>query len=107
MTNQIHIGKTIKLIVKSKQMTVTEFAEKINYTSRNAYKIFAKCSIDTALLSKISKVLEKNLFMYYLTQEEISELSTQKTKDIDLLNAVKDLKTTILNLNNKNATRKH
>jgi hypothetical protein len=61
----IHIGKRIKEILGESRFSVIEFAAKINRTRDVVYKIFAKESIDTALLQKISQVLEHDFFSYY------------------------------------------
>ena len=60
-----HIGKKIQEAVKKSGMSVTEFAEKINYSRRNIYSIFEKESIDTSLLVKISEVLSHDFFAHY------------------------------------------
>lgn len=62
---QIHIGKKIKEALRESPYTVIEFARKINRTRDVVYKIFAKESIDAALLQKISEVLEHDFFSYY------------------------------------------
>lgn len=88
MPDKIHIGKIIKELVKIRRISVFDFAEKINYTPRNVYKIFMKPSIDSALLAKISKVLGQNLFLYYLTDDELSGLKPGSLNEGDLLNSV-------------------
>lgn len=98
MPNRIHIGKIIKELVKIRRMSVLEFSEKINCTSRNAYKIFSKPSLDSALLAKISKVLGQNLFFYYLTDEEINELKINKRNEEQLLESVSDFESEILQI---------
>lgn len=67
---KVHIGKKIRESVKRSGMSVTEFAEKINYSRRNIYSIFTKESIDTALLEKISKVLEQDFLVYFKSAKE-------------------------------------
>jgi hypothetical protein len=62
---QVHIGKKIKEALGESRFTVIEFAKKINRTRDVVYKIFAKESIDSALLKKISEVLEHDFFSYY------------------------------------------
>jgi transcriptional regulator with XRE-family HTH domain len=78
MTNKIDIGSIIKQTLRSKNISVAEFAEQIHCTQRNVYKIFNKQSIDTGLLEKISAVLGKNLFAYYLSAED-RELNNENT----------------------------
>lgn len=62
---KVHIGKKIKEVVQQSDMTVTEFAKKINYSRRNIYSIFSKQSIDTGMLKKIGDVLEHDFFADY------------------------------------------
>lgn len=95
----IHIGKIIKNLIKSKQIDVTDFARKINYTRGNAYKIFNKQSLDTNLLQKISVVLGENLFFNYITDEEIANYKNNKVKASEVISAIKDLKSTVIKLN--------
>lgn len=73
MTNKIHIGKTIKELLNTQGVSVPDFADKISCTPRNVYKIFSKADIDTALLSRINIALGKNLFLLYLSDNEIIE----------------------------------
>ncbi len=94
----IHIGKIIKKLVKSKGISVTDFADKVNYSRRNLYEIFDKETIDTGLLLKISRILEENLFLRYITEKDIIEFKNAKTPAEELKDAVKDLKTEIQKL---------
>lgn len=98
MPHTIHIGKVIKELVKIRRVSVLDFADKINCTPRNAYKIFSKSSLDSALLAKISKVLGQNLFFYYLTDEEIRELKNNKHNEEELLNSASNIESTALHL---------
>src|ERR1700677_4229580 len=89
----IHIGEIIKGLVKKKGISVTDFAEKINYSRRNIYEIFDKKTIDTGLLVKISKVLEQNLFVLYITDKEITEhQANKKGTNEELIQTVEQLK---------------
>ena len=67
----VHIGNKIKAIVVKKGMTVSEFGRRINKSRENIYSIFKRKSLDTALLSTISRVLDHDFFQYYtpLTSE--------------------------------------
>lgn len=98
MPHRIHIGKVIKELVKIRRVSVLDFADKINCTPRNVYKIFSKSSLDSALLAKISKVLGQNLFFYYLTDEEILEYKNNTHNEEGLLNSVSDVESTLLHL---------
>jgi plasmid maintenance system antidote protein VapI len=84
-SDKIHIGKIIKELVKKQSISVYDFAEKISCTPRNAYKIFSKPSIDCSLMVRINKVLEQNLFVYYLSHEDIKELrNKERVQDQEL-----------------------
>ena len=63
----VHIGKKIKEVLAKNPMTVVDFAEKINKTRTVVYDIFKRDSVDSVLLSRISKVLNHNFFQYYST----------------------------------------
>ncbi len=73
----IHIGNKIKSIVSKKGMTVSEFSRRIHKSRENVYSIFKRKTIDTGLLTTISKVLEYDFFQYYTSLS--SEF--QKLKD--------------------------
>lgn len=98
MPHKIHIGKVIKELVKIRRVSVFDFAEKINCTPRNAYKIFSKSSLDSALLAKISKVLGQNLFFYYLTEDDLHELKNHKHSEEELLDSVSNIETSKLQI---------
>lgn len=67
----IHIGNKIKEIFDTKDLTVSEFARRIDTSRENVYGIFKRKSIDTNLLIKISDVLDHNFFQYFIRKEEI------------------------------------
>jgi hypothetical protein len=99
MPMKVHIGSIIKELVKTKGITVDEFASKISCTRRNAYKIFDKPSIDTNLLKDIGKALGENLFFKYISDKEIAEYKNDKVKSSEVLEAIKDLKNTVTAMN--------
>lgn len=55
------IGTLIEMEVR-KQMSITEFAEKVCCQRNNVYDIFNRSKIDTILLKRISEVLNHNFF---------------------------------------------
>jgi hypothetical protein len=63
--SKIHIGKKIREVLDKSHFSVVDFAKSINITRDGAYKIFEKERINTALLQKISDVLEHDFFDYY------------------------------------------
>ena len=95
----IHIGEIIKNLVKSKGISVTEFADKINYSRRNVYEIFDKKTIDTGLLIKISTLLGKNLFLLYVSDKDIAEhKADKKSTNDELFETVAQLKNIVTSL---------
>ncbi|MBO5272617.1 MAG: helix-turn-helix transcriptional regulator [Muribaculaceae bacterium] len=58
----LYIGRHIQATLRKNNMTVTRFAEKLNCTRPNVYKIFAKKNIDIELLWHISQVLKHDFF---------------------------------------------
>jgi hypothetical protein len=63
--SKIHIGRKIREVLDKSPLSVVDFAKKISITRDGAYKIFEKERINTALLQKISDVLEHDFFSYY------------------------------------------
>ncbi len=61
----VHIGNLIKeyLANEPKAHTVTWFAKRLNCHRVNVYDIFRRSTIDTALLWRISTILNHNFFL--------------------------------------------
>jgi hypothetical protein len=66
---QLHIGKEIEKIYQNSGMKLSEFAKRINTSSRNVYSIFERPEIKTDQLAKISEVLRFNFFSLYMTSK--------------------------------------
>jgi len=64
-TEDLHIGKHIRQILKAQGRTVTWLAGQLHYTRDNMYKIFGRQWIDTCTLLNISEILQVDLFLYY------------------------------------------
>ncbi len=58
----IHIGKHIKAKLKEQGRTTVWLAAQIPCTPNHLYKIYAKRSINTDLLKRISHILDYNFF---------------------------------------------
>ena len=97
----IHIGKIIHDKIKHKEISITEFADKINTTRRNAYKIFNKPNIDTELLIKISEVVGENFFFNYISDQEVVAYGKDKIIAAQLMNSLKELKATMIYMEQK------
>ncbi len=61
----LHIGNKIRSIVDKQGITVSEFGRRINMSRENVYSIFKRKTIDTGLLTTISKILDHDFFQYY------------------------------------------
>jgi plasmid maintenance system antidote protein VapI len=68
----IHIGKKIKEEMYKQNISVSDFAKKINRSRNVVYDIFGRESIDTDLLNKIGKILNCDFFSMYSSQKEYS-----------------------------------
>lgn len=58
----VNIGQSIKDELNRQERTVSWMARKLNCTRAAVYRIFAKNSIDTALLISISQILHRDFF---------------------------------------------
>ncbi len=102
---KIHIGQKIREVLDKSHFSVVEFAKKINITRDGAYKIFEKERINTALLQKISDVLEHDFFNYYSSNPTANESSNDygyatKEELLQLTNTVRSLVKEIEKLRN-------
>ena len=95
---EVHIGHTIKEKLEKSGMKKSEFARRINKTSQNVYDIFERKSIDTALLARISEVLEFNFFelLSYrfvaadTADQKLLEMASGYTSTRELIEALRD-----------------
>ena len=62
---ELHIGKEIEKVYESSGMKLSEFAKRINTSTRNVYSIFERPEIKTDQLLKISRVLNHDFFAHY------------------------------------------
>jgi hypothetical protein len=80
--NKIHIGEEIKKVLYQSDLSVTEFAKKINKSRGNIYSIFSRSAIETDLLFSISEILNYDFFQLYsqthtVLQNKIYELEKE------------------------------
>jgi plasmid maintenance system antidote protein VapI len=88
----VHIGSVIKEAVSKSGLSVTEFADQINYSRRNVYEIFEKETIDTGVLLKINKVLGQNLFFAYLDKPDLDKIQNDVSTSDQLKQMIGELK---------------
>ena len=58
----MHIGTRIKQVLKEKHKPVTWLAKEINCERTNIYNVFSRKDISTAVLQRLSLVLEHDFF---------------------------------------------
>ncbi|MDE6488202.1 MAG: XRE family transcriptional regulator [Paramuribaculum sp.] len=63
--SEIFIGSVIRAELQRQERTTVWFAKKLGCNRTNAYKIFNRRSIDTDLLLRISRILNRNFFEIY------------------------------------------
>ena len=78
----VHIGKEIEEKYQKSGMKLSEFAKRINTSSRNVYSIFTRAEIKTDQLIKICEVLEFDFFALYASsiKSSVAEPSESYSK---------------------------
>lgn len=66
--SDIHIGRLIRVQLKSDERSVSWLAREIGCTRNHLYKIFNKPSLDSDLLLRISKAMHFNFFQFYAAE---------------------------------------
>ncbi len=74
----VHIGKEIERVYQQSGMKLSEFARRINTSSRNVYSIFERAEIKTDQLLKIGEVLNYNFFSLYAPDAAADSPSAQE-----------------------------
>ena len=69
----MHIGRRIKEVAASQQLSAVDLAQKLCCSRANVYKIFDRATIDTGQLARICRILNHDFFSE-LSQE--THLST-------------------------------
>lgn len=68
----IHIGEIIEHVFYEQGRSPSWLAEQLHCDRTNVYNIFKRESIDTALLVRISNILQHDFFRYYIEEIKIS-----------------------------------
>lgn len=77
---EVHIGRVIEKKYQDSGMKLSEFAKRINTSSRNVYSIFARKEIKTDQLIKICEVLNFDFFALYVDPASASSMGVQEPK---------------------------
>lgn len=70
----VHIGETIKRLIKENGFKVKHVADFLNISESTLYDIYRRTTIDVDKLIRFSQLLNKNLFLYYLDEEPIKSM---------------------------------
>lgn len=70
MKKEIHIGDSIRKKIYEQELTITEFAKRINRSREAVRGILERKSINTELLKTISEVLNYDFFKLYSQQDK-------------------------------------
>jgi hypothetical protein len=99
---EIHIGNQIKTRLLETGMSKSEFARRINKTSQNVYDIFERKTIDTGLLTVISKTLEFNFFLCYAQEMKKEGITAPRQLEQDLTSVpIGDMISSLLQMEQK------
>jgi len=84
MNKRTNIGKLIKEEMEKQGMKAADLAKKLCFERTAVYKLFNKTSIDTALLGRISKVLDRNFFRDIANDMSLSGVNDKEAiRDIE------------------------
>ena len=101
LKKDVDIGPMIKKVVKE-NMTVSEFARRLNFPDRGyAYTLFKKKTIDTDLLINIGNVLHHNFLLEYFEEKPVSRkvllIEGEKHKIDEIIEKISNDKSLIIN----------
>ena len=90
--SEVHIGKEIKRVLDQSDISVTEFARKINKSRGNVYSILNRSSIDTELLAVISNVLRHDFFLLFSpSYSDVNKRIVDMEKENKMVRTLNDL----------------
>ncbi|MFM6935896.1 MAG: helix-turn-helix domain-containing protein [Flavobacteriales bacterium] len=90
--DEIHIGNEIKKVLDKSDVSVSEFAKRINKSRGNVYSILSRKSIDTDLLQSISQVLNFDFFLLFSqTFDALSHRLKKLEKENLMVSTLNDL----------------
>jgi hypothetical protein len=90
--DEMHIGQQIKRVLDESDLSVTEFARKINKSRGNVYSILTRSSIDTELLTVISSVLKYDFFLLFSSSyADVNQRIVDIEKENKMVRTLNDL----------------
>jgi len=89
---EVHIGQEIRRVLDESDLSVTDFAKKINKSRGNVYSILTRSSIDTELLSVISNVLQFDFFLLFSSSfSEVKQKIYELEKENQMVRTLNEL----------------
>lgn len=85
------IGEIIHELVKESGLKARVVAESVNISESTLFGIYKRTSIDIDKMISFSKLLNKNLFLYYLNEEPLKSMFSKDV--ITLQSRIVDLET--------------
>jgi transcriptional regulator with XRE-family HTH domain len=89
----VMIGKVIHELVKQSGLKAKVVAEYINVSESTLFGIYKRESVDIDKLNLFSRLLNKNLFLYYLNEEPLKSMFSKDM--IALQNRILELETEV------------
>lgn len=68
---EVHIGSTLRKLLRAKRISARQFAEMLGINERNTHRMLKKKYLHAATLVKISKVLEHDVIQYLYLPENL------------------------------------
>jgi transcriptional regulator with XRE-family HTH domain len=80
----IHIGEIVKSELNQQNISVIDFAKKMDISISVIHDILGRESIDTGLLNKMCIALNCNFFSLYAAQEELASDPIEQLRSLEL-----------------------
>ncbi|MEQ7799771.1 hypothetical protein ABDJ41_08140 [Pedobacter sp. ASV1-7] len=93
------IGEIIHKLVKESGLKAKVVAEHVNVSESTLFGIYKRASVDIDKLIAFSRLLNKNLFLYYLNEEPLKSMFSKDT--VMLQNRIVDLESEVMARNEK------
>lgn len=75
----MHVGRMIESIVRSQGRSPSWLAQQLHMVRVNVYDIFRRESVDSALLRRLSLILDVDLFR--ILSEDLQQTKAEKTDE--------------------------
>lgn len=82
----IHAGEKIKEYLAITDLSVSEFARRLNCHRQNVYDIFKRKTIDVTLLQRISKILEHDFVSEIYASKQSPKITLKFAVTVEIEN---------------------